>query len=150
MVRGATSPLLPRSPMYSGPPPPTWLRRCPNKSQAPSKIWRWSITIIIIFISVAKLLDGGEEGRDWRALGNLLGYKEVPYTCDKDIYLWWRHANYITAKGDFWKPRWGWRSLVTVWIHQCFSSATGGLCNKLLGNSQHITLSDILKMFLNF
>jgi hypothetical protein len=27
--------------------------------------------------SVAKLLDGGEEGRDWRALGNLLGYKEV-------------------------------------------------------------------------
>ena len=25
--RGATSPLLPRSPMYSGPPPPTWLRR---------------------------------------------------------------------------------------------------------------------------
>ena len=28
--------------------------------------------------SVAKLLDGGEEGRDWRALGNLLGYKEVP------------------------------------------------------------------------
>jgi len=51
--RGATSPLLPRSPMYSGPPPPTWLR------------------------SVAKLLDGGEEGRDWRALGNLLGYKQV-------------------------------------------------------------------------
>ena len=29
--------------------------------------------------SVAKLLDGGEEGRDWRALGNLLGYKEVPF-----------------------------------------------------------------------
>ena len=27
--RGATSPLLPRSPMYSGPPPPTWLRRWP-------------------------------------------------------------------------------------------------------------------------
>ena len=26
---------------------------------------------------MAKLLDGGEEGKDWRALGALLGYKEV-------------------------------------------------------------------------
>ena len=32
--------------------------------------------------SVAKLLDGGEEGRDWRALGNLLGYKEVTFHYD--------------------------------------------------------------------
>ena len=32
--------------------------------------------------SVAKLLDGGEEGRDWRALGNLLGYKEVTFLHD--------------------------------------------------------------------
>ena len=32
--------------------------------------------------SVAKLLDGGEEGRDWRALGNLLGYKEVTFDHD--------------------------------------------------------------------
>ena len=45
--------------------------------------------LIVIFISVAKLLDGGEEGRDWRALGNLLGYKEVPCTCTGDIYFRW-------------------------------------------------------------
>ena len=48
--RPAASP--PGPPLYS-PPAPPWLR------------------------SVAKLLDGGLEGRDWRALAALLGYKEV-------------------------------------------------------------------------
>ena len=48
--RPAASP--PGPPLYS-PPAPPWLR------------------------SVAKLLDGGVEGRDWRALAALLGYKQV-------------------------------------------------------------------------
>ena len=38
----------------------------------------------MITISVAKLLDGGEEGRDWRALGSLLGYKEVTSSFNDD------------------------------------------------------------------